>query len=97
MAAGQPLFCDITWHPAGDPASEKPTSSTMIANTMLNYCGIETMLHMTCCNSTKAEIASYLEKAKDLGMRNILALRGGKYIQGSYWSLLTWKVLENQK
>ncbi|XP_064642240.1 methylenetetrahydrofolate reductase (NADPH)-like isoform X2 [Lineus longissimus] len=76
MAIGQPLFCDITWHPAGDPGSDKPTSSTMIANTMLNYCGIETMLHMTCCNMTKAEITAYLEKAKDLGIRNILALRG---------------------
>ncbi|CAH1773146.1 unnamed protein product [Owenia fusiformis] len=76
MSEGQPLFCDITWHPAGDPSSNKPTSSTMIAGTMLNYCGIDTMLHMTCCNCTKEHITAFLQKAKDLGIRNILALRG---------------------
>jgi methylenetetrahydrofolate reductase (NADPH) len=43
MAFGQPLFCDITWHPSGDPAGTKETSSMMIANTMLNYCSIDTM------------------------------------------------------
>ena len=37
FARGDPLFCDITWHLAGDPSStDKPTSSTMIANVMLN-------------------------------------------------------------
>ena len=23
MARGGPLFCDVTWHPAGDPSSDK--------------------------------------------------------------------------
>ena len=31
MGQGNPLFCDVTWHPAGDPGSDKPTSSTTIA------------------------------------------------------------------
>mgnify|MGYP001952609621 CR=1 FL=1 len=46
----------------------------------LNYCGIETMLHMTCCSMTKAEITRHLNRSKDLGIKNILALRGGIYI-----------------
>jgi methylenetetrahydrofolate reductase (NADPH) len=78
MAAGQPLFCDITWHPAGDPASNKETSLMMIANTMLNYCGIDTMLHITCYGAKKASMLEHLYKAKDFGIRNLLALRGGR-------------------
>ncbi len=78
MAVGRPLFCDVTWHPAGDPASDKPTSSTTIAGAMLNYSGIDTMLHMTCCNLTKDQITAYLTRAKELGIRNLLALRGGE-------------------
>ncbi|CAF1098843.1 unnamed protein product [Adineta ricciae] len=84
MAVGQPLFCDITWHPAGDPASDKETSSMMIANTMLNYCGIDTMLHITCYGAKKEAMLSYLNKAKDFGIRNLLALRGDPPV-GEEW------------
>jgi hypothetical protein len=30
------------------------------------------MLHMTCVGNTKAEVTGYLNKAKNLGIRNIL-------------------------
>ena len=79
MGSGCPLFCDITWHPAGDPASEKPTSSMMIASTMISYCGLESMLHLTCCGYNKLQISEFLEAAKKQGIRNILALRGGVF------------------
>ncbi|XP_074654061.1 methylenetetrahydrofolate reductase (NADPH)-like [Tubulanus polymorphus] len=85
FAEGSPLFCDVTWHPAGDPSSSKPTSSTMIANAMLNYSGIETMLHMTCVGSTPQEVTANLEKAKSLGIRNILALRGDPPDDDGVW------------
>jgi methylenetetrahydrofolate reductase (NADPH) len=79
MGSGKPLFCDITWHPAGDPANvEKPTSSTCMASTMLNYCGLETMLHITCADQSIDELKANLHKAKNLGIRNLLALRGGE-------------------
>ncbi len=77
LSRGSPLFCDVTWHPAGDPAGDKETSSTTIASVAANYCGIETMLHMTCANTTKKQVLRNLQKAKNLGLRNILALRGG--------------------
>ncbi len=78
MGSGGPLFIDITWHPAGDPGSDKETSSMMIASTAVNYCGLESILHLTCCNQTKENITGYLAKAKRLGLKNIMALRGGK-------------------
>uniref|UniRef100_A0ABM5EKD0 methylenetetrahydrofolate reductase (NADPH) n=1 Tax=Pogona vitticeps TaxID=103695 RepID=A0ABM5EKD0_9SAUR len=76
MGVGGPLFIDVTWHPAGDPGSNKETSSLTIASTALNYCGLETVLHMTCCNQTRETITAHLQKAKRLGLKNIMALRG---------------------
>ncbi len=78
LGAGNPLFCDVTWHPAGDPANlDKTTSSMKIASVMRNYCLLETMLHITCVNMNKTTMKDYLDKAKSLGIRNLLALRGG--------------------
>jgi hypothetical protein len=77
LASGKPLFCDITWHPSGDPSSDKPTSSTKIAAVMLNYCNMDTMLHFTCYHQSEQNIKKCLDRAKYLGIRNILALRGG--------------------
>jgi len=76
MRTGNPLFIDITWHPAGNPAGDCETSSMMIAQSAVQYVGLESMLHMTCVGSSKDDVTSYLEKAKNLGLRNILALRG---------------------
>uniref|UniRef100_T1J9I4 methylenetetrahydrofolate reductase (NADPH) n=1 Tax=Strigamia maritima TaxID=126957 RepID=T1J9I4_STRMM len=85
MRVGGPLFCDITWHPAGNPGGDSETSSITIASAALNYCGLETMLHLTCVNQTKNEIRSHLTRAKELGIRNILALRGDLSVDGR-WS-----------
>lgn len=49
----------------------------VIASTAVNYCGLETILHMTCCHQSREEVTGYLHKAKRLGLKNILALRGG--------------------
>ena len=49
-----------------------------IASAALNYCSLETMLHVTCANQTKTVITGHLQKAKKMGIKNILALRGGK-------------------
>ncbi|XP_018025949.1 methylenetetrahydrofolate reductase-like [Hyalella azteca] len=86
LKEGDPLFCDVTWHPAGNPGGDTETSSLTIAGAALNYCGLETMLHMTCCYMTKAEITRHLSRAKDLGLRNILALRGDPPHGADNWS-----------
>lgn len=84
LSCGKPLFCDITWHPAGDPSGDKPTSSMKIAGVMKNYCLLETMLHITCYGQTKESIKRYLDRAKQIGVRNILALRGDPMF-GAEW------------
>ena len=65
------------------PAGDQETSSMAIASAALNYCSLETMLHMTCANVTKEEMTSHLIKAKELGIKNILALRGGERLTPS--------------
>lgn len=86
MSEGGPMFCDITWHPAGDPGNtEKPTSSTCMAATMLNYCGVETMLHITCSNQDEDGLKRNLQKSKDIGLKNLLALRGDPPDGGDTW------------
>lgn len=76
MGEGAPLFVDVTWHPTGEPGSEKETSSTSIAGACLNYCRLETMLHITCAQYDESQCIKHLQRAKSLGLRNILALRG---------------------
>ena len=53
-----------------------------IASAALNYCSLETMLHITCANISRDEMSTHLLKAKALGIKNILALRGGE-LEGS--------------
>lgn len=76
MFSGGPLFCDVTWHAAGNPGGDQETSSMAIASAALNYCSLDTMLHMTCALHDRDAITSFLEKAKALGIKSILALRG---------------------
>jgi methylenetetrahydrofolate reductase (NADPH) len=40
-------------------------------------------MHLTCNTMSRAEIVEVLNKTKEKGIRNILALRGGKFRIGS--------------
>lgn len=74
---GNPMFIDITWHLGSDPANmNKETSSSSIAASCLDYCRVDTVLHMTCAQYTKEQTLRHLEQSKAVGLRNILALRG---------------------
>ncbi|RWR99754.1 methylenetetrahydrofolate reductase-like protein, partial [Dinothrombium tinctorium] len=73
-----PMFCDVTWHGTGTPDGKAQTSSLNVAGMMLNYCGITAMSHVTCVSVDKNSLHLYLERAKELGVRNVLALRGDK-------------------
>jgi len=79
FAKGDPLFIDITWGAGGGTPEDDSidTSSMSIASTALNYCGLPTMLHLTCAGLSRKRVIDVLQRAKKLGIRNILALRGG--------------------
>ncbi|KRX14484.1 putative methylenetetrahydrofolate reductase [Trichinella nelsoni] len=76
FANSQPLFVDVTWVMRSDPASEKVTSSSSLADCILNFCLLDTMLHITSVQYDEKTVLFNLERAKKIGIRNILALRG---------------------
>ena len=91
MRQGNPLFVDITWGAGGNPGGDAETSSIKIAETSVQYLGLETMLHMTCVGAGKDEITGHLDKAKKKGLRNILALRGDLPTSEETWEYVPGK------
>ena len=75
MNSGHPLFIDITWHPAGNPDGDSETSSSMIAQSAINYVGLETMLHMTCMDAPKSSVTKTLQKCKNSVSFNITEIK----------------------
>ena len=68
----RPLFINVTWGAGGSTA----TKSLELADICQRQLGLTTCLHLTCTNMTRRLIDQALEKAKEIGVRNILALRG---------------------
>ncbi|KAK6204284.1 methylenetetrahydrofolate reductase-domain-containing protein [Scheffersomyces amazonensis] len=82
MSALNPLFVTVTWG-AGGSTSVK---SLDLAATFQNDLGLTTVLHLTCTNTNKEIIDEALKKAKENGIRNILALRGDPPRAEEYWT-----------
>ena len=72
MATLHPLFVDVTWG-AGGTTSDLTLE---IASNLQKYLGLDVVMHLTCTNMPIAKLDDTLEKAYDLGLQNILALRG---------------------
>lgn len=71
-AALRPLFVTVTWGAGGSTA----TKSLELAELCQRQLGLTTVLHLTCTNMKRAMVDEALEAAKEIGIRNILALRG---------------------
>jgi methylenetetrahydrofolate reductase (NADPH) len=72
MTALQPIFVDITWG-AGGCTKDLTLAICQYAQT---YFGVDALLHLTCTSLRVEEIKQILSTAKELGIKNILALRG---------------------
>jgi methylenetetrahydrofolate reductase (NADPH) len=68
----RPFFVNVTWGAGGSTA----TKSLELAELCQRQLGLTTCLHLTCTNMNRSLIDSALERAKAIGVRNILALRG---------------------
>ena len=68
----RPRFVTVTWG-AGGSTAEK---SLELAEVCQRQLGLTTVLHMTCTNMRKSMIDEALSACKELGVRNILCLRG---------------------
>ncbi|WVN89599.1 methylenetetrahydrofolate reductase [Cryptococcus depauperatus CBS 7841] len=67
----RPLIVSVTWG-AGGSTSDK---SLELAERIFKM-GVEVMLHLTCTNMPKEKIDFTLQRCKEIGIQNILALRG---------------------
>jgi methylenetetrahydrofolate reductase (NADPH) len=68
----RPLFVTVTWGAGGTTS----TRSLELADICQRQLGLTTCLHLTCTNMSKKIVDDALAEAKELGIRNILALRG---------------------
>ena len=73
LAAEKPAFMSVTYGAAGGDSS---ANTSAIASFVQNECGVTALAHLTCLMATRAGIALETKKLKELGVTNILALRG---------------------
>ena len=74
-----PLFCNITWKPSQDPMSDKcqqEPSTLLVSAAAKDLYGQDIMIHIPSANTTKGQVVEHLIRAKDLGIRSVLAVRG---------------------
>lgn len=79
MAAQKPLYADVTWG-AGGSTSDLTLELCIEAQRRFD---LNTNMHLTCTNMEEKKLTKALEGAKEAGIKNILALRGGARPQGA--------------
>lgn len=72
MGKTNPFWVDVTWN-AGGVTSDITLD---LCCHIQQYSGLDVLMHMTCTYMAREKIIESLDKAKQLGIRNILALRG---------------------
>jgi methylenetetrahydrofolate reductase (NADPH) len=70
----QPDFCSVTCGAGGSTGTCSTTLRTV--DRIQREHQLTAMAHLTCVNRTRDEMADILKEARQLGIRNILALRG---------------------
>jgi len=73
LSSLHPDFISITFGAGGSAANNKTIE---LAKTIKEKYHVEPVVHLTCLNYTKAEIAGMLRELKEAGIYNLLALRG---------------------
>src|ERR687885_1253956 len=69
-----PTFVSVTYGAGGSPAQRQKTID--IVSRIKSDHGLEAMAHLTCVNATVAELRATLDRMRDAGIENVLALRG---------------------
>jgi methylenetetrahydrofolate reductase (NADPH) len=68
-------YVSVTYSAGGGGASE---FTAQIAGYLKNELGIEPLAHLTCVNARRDVVVQELQRFKDVGVENILALRGDR-------------------
>lgn len=79
LQALRPDFYSVTYG-AGGSTRDKTLA---ISDRIQREYDTTTMAHLTCISTSRPDIERYLSQARDLGIRNVLALRGDPPIEGT--------------
>ena len=79
-----PTFVSVTYG-AGGSTTERRKTVDIVAHLKRDY-GMEAMAHFTCVGATTAELRETLDKMRDAGVANVLALRGDPPAGESEWT-----------
>lgn len=75
MSSLSPTWMHVTWGAGGSTQAR----SLELAGASQGM-GLETCLHLTCTNLEEGVLEKTLKRAKELGVVNLLALRGGAFL-----------------
>ena len=74
LARLEPTFVSVTYGAGGTPAQRGKTID-IVARIKADH-GLEAMAHFTCVGATVDELRGMLDRMRDAGIKNVLALRG---------------------
>jgi methylenetetrahydrofolate reductase (NADPH) len=74
LARLEPAFVSVTYGAGGTPAQRGKTID-IVSRIKADH-GLEAMAHFTCVGATVDELRSVLDRMRDAGVENVLALRG---------------------
>lgn len=66
-----PLFASVTYGAGGNGQD-----NTLAVAAKIREAGLNVMPHLTCVNATRERLAGFLRELRDIGVRNVMALRG---------------------
>ena len=72
IAALHPAFMSVTYGAGGN----RPKNTAAIAAELQNSFGIPVLAHLTCVSSTRETVLSMVQTYQELGIENVMALRG---------------------
>merc|ERR1719407_446917 len=76
------MWIDVTWGAGGSTAD----TTLSLCETAMDVTGLDVLMHLTCTNVTVDETRQVLQRCKEKGLCNILALRGDPPANASEWT-----------
>src|SRR5919112_2978169 len=84
LSGMDPTFVSVTYGAAGSLEQRQKTVE-IVAGIKADF-GLEAMAHFTCVNATVEELRGTLDRMRDAGIENVLALRGDPPAGQSEWT-----------
>merc|ERR1719473_438001 len=76
------MWIDVTWGAGGSTAD----TTLSLCETAMDVTGLDVLMHLPCTNVTSDTTRQVLQRCKEKGLCNILALRGDPPANASEWT-----------